>query len=87
MKTSPFTLKQNLSPEAASKKKKRDLEYANRRSALRADAQKKRRAAKKAGKNIDGMDYDHRTSSFKSVKANRGNNGNGTKKEGKNKKY
>ena len=87
MKRSPFRLKQQLSKEAALKKAERDLKYANKRSALRADAQEKRRAAKKAGKNIDGKDYDHKTSSFKSVKYNRGNNGNGTRKEGKNKKY
>ena len=87
MKRSPFRLKQQLSKEAALKKAERDLKYANKRSALRADAQNKRMAAKKAGKNIDGKDYDHKTSSFKSVKYNRGNNGNGTKKEGKNKKY
>ena len=88
MKSSPFKVtKQKLSKEAALKKKKRDLEYANKRSALRAESQKKRRAAKKAGKNIDGMDYDHKTSSFKSVKYNRGNNGKGTKLESKNKRY
>ena len=81
MKSSPIKLKQKLSPSAAKKKAERDLQYANKRSALRADSQMKRRAAKKAGKNIDGMDYDHRTSSFKSVKYNRGGGGNGTKNE------
>ena len=82
MKSSPIRLKQKLSKEAALKKKKRDLAAANKRSALRADSQKKRRAAKKRGMDLTGLDYDHRTSSFKSVKYNRGNNGNGTKKEG-----
>jgi len=81
MKGTPFKLKQKLSPSAAKKKAVRDLRYANKRSALRADAQKKRRAAKKAGKNIDGMDYDHRTSSFRSIAYNRGGGGNGTKNE------
>jgi hypothetical protein len=44
-----------------------------------------RRAAKKAGKNIDGKDFDHKTRTFKSVSKNRGNDGQGTKKEGKRK--
>jgi len=30
-----------------------------------------------------GKDYDHKDGKFKSVKANRGNDGNGTKKEKK----
>jgi len=83
MKSSPIKLKQKLSQSAAKKKAARDLAAANtsRRSTFRAESQKKRRAAKKAGKNIDGMDYDHRTSSFKSVKYNRGGGGRGTKKE------
>ena len=48
--------KQKLSPEAAIAKARRDLRYANSRNReiKRADAQKKRRAAKKDGKNIDG---------------------------------
>mgnify|MGYP004452502561 CR=1 FL=1 len=83
MKSSPIKLKQKLSKPAALKKAARDLAAANtsKRSTFRAESQKKRRAAKKAGKNIDGMDYDHRTSSFKSVKYNRGGGGNGTKNE------
>ena len=82
-KGTPFKLKQNLSPSAAKKKAARDLAAANssRRSTFRAESQKKRRDAKKAGKNINGMDYDHRTSSFKSVKYNRGGGGKGTKNE------
>jgi len=83
MKSSPIRLKQKLSPKASAAKKRRDLAAANSpaRKAKRADSQKKRRAAIKAGKNIDGMDYDHRTSSFKSVKFNRGGGGKGTKNE------
>ena len=84
MKSSPIKLrKQKLSPSAAKKKATRDLETAKSpaRKWKKADSQKKRRAAKKAGKNIDSMDYDHRTSSFKSVKYNRGGGGKGTKKE------
>ncbi len=66
--------KQKLSPEAALAKAKRDLRYANSRDReiKRADAQKKRRAAKKCGKNIDGKDYDHNTGRFTSVAHNRG---------------
>lgn len=80
--------KQKLSKKASIAKKKRDLTKAKSpyRKAAKADSQRKRRAAKKAGRNVAGKDYDHKTSTFKSVKANRGNDGQGTKKEGK-KKY
>ncbi len=83
MKSSPIRLKQKLSPKAAAAKKKRDLAAANSpaRKAKRAENQVLRRAAIKAGKNIDGMDYDHRTSSFRSIKFNRGGGGKGTKNE------
>tara|TARA_R110001606_G_scaffold383760_1_gene546174 strand:+ start:328 stop:591 length:264 start_codon:yes stop_codon:yes gene_type:complete len=66
--------KQKLSPEAAIAKARRDLRYANSRDReiKRADAQKKRRAAKKCGKNIDDKDYDHNTGRFTSVAHNRG---------------
>lgn len=76
--------KQKLSPRAAAAKKKRDLAYAKtpRRTKMKAENQRKHRANPSA----DGKDYDHRTKSFKSVKYNRGNNGNGTKKEGPKKK-
>lgn len=47
---------------------------------MRAENQRKRRAAKKAGENVDGMDYDHNTKRFVSVKKNRGGFGKGTKK-------
>jgi len=72
--------KQKLSPEAAIAKAKRDLRYANSRDReiKRADAQKKRRAAKNSGKNIDGKDYDHNTERFVSASYNRG----GTQKGG-----
>ena len=84
MKGTPFRLKQKLSPSAAKAKAERDLAYANSpaRKAKRAENQRKRRAALKKGVNLTGKDYDHRTASFKSVKYNRGNNGNGTKREG-----
>jgi len=76
--------KQKLSPKAAKAKAKRDLAAANspRRKKMRNENQKKRRAAIKAGKNVKGKDYDHKTGGFTSVKANRGNRGKGTKKEG-----
>ena len=81
MKGTPFKLKQKLSPKASAAKKKRDLAAANtsKRSTFRAESQKARR--KKSSSFLKGKDYDHRTSSFKSVKYNRGNNGNGTKNE------
>jgi|TARA_R110002020_G_scaffold404557_1_gene614674 hypothetical protein len=48
------------------------------RKAKKAENQRKRRANPKAAKN---KDYDHKTSSFKTAKANRGNDGKGTKLE------
>ena len=76
--------KQKLSPKAAAAKKKRDLAFAKTfsRKRKKAENQRKRRAAKKAGRNIEGKDFDHKTKKFISVKANRGNRGHGTKKEG-----
>ena len=76
-------MSQRLTRRARAAKAKRDLRYANARDrkAKRADSQKKRRAAKKAGLNLTGKDYDHKGSKFKSIKKNRGNDGKGTKKE------
>jgi hypothetical protein len=48
---------------------------------MRAENQRRRRAAIKAGKNIKGKDYDHKTRRFVSVKKNRSGHGKGTKKE------
>ena len=82
MKSSPIRLtKQKLSPAAAKKKAARDLKAAKSpyRKAAKADSQKKHRA----NPGMKGKDYDHKTSTFKSVKKNRGNDGQGTKKEGK----
>ena len=75
--------KQKLSPKAAAAKKRRDLAFAKTfaRKRKKAENQRKRRAAKKAGKNIKGKDFDHKTRRFTSIKANRGNRGRGTKKE------
>ena len=74
--------KQKLSPTARRAKAARDLAYAKtrRRTKMRAENQRKRRAAKKAGKNIKGKDYDHNSKRFVSVKTNRGGHGRGTKK-------
>lgn len=75
---------QNLSPTARRRKAARDLAYANSpaRKKKRAENQRLRRAAIKAGKNIRGKDYDHKDKRFETVKQNRGNDGQGTKKEG-----
>tara|TARA_Y100000593_G_C4210196_1_gene286403 strand:- start:49 stop:282 length:234 start_codon:yes stop_codon:yes gene_type:complete len=75
--------KQRLSVAAAKAKAKRDLAAANspRRSAMRAENQRLRRAAIKAGRDVSGKDYDHKDNKFKSVRANRGNDGKGTKNE------
>ena len=86
---SPIKLtKQKLSASAAKKKAERDKRYAmsTDRKAKKAENQRERRAAVKAGKNIKGKDYDHKDGKFKSVAANRGNGGKGTRQEG-NKKY
>ena len=84
MKGTPFKLKQKLSPKAAKAKAARDLAMANKRAPMRAESQKARRAAIKAGKNIDGMDYDHYTNTFVSSSRNRAGmnpNKKGTKNE------
>ena len=75
--------KQKLSPTARRTKLARDLAAAktpNRRR-KKAENQRLRRAAKKAGISLKGKDYDHKDKKFKSVKANRGNDGKGTKNE------
>tara|TARA_R110002020_G_scaffold89546_1_gene218803 strand:- start:103 stop:342 length:240 start_codon:yes stop_codon:yes gene_type:complete len=79
MKSSPIKLKQKLSPVARKAKATRDLAAANTRDReiKRADSQLKRRSAIKLGKNISGMDYDHKDKRFKPVSENRA----GTKNE------
>ena len=76
-----------LSPQAKRDKATRDLKAAKTpaRRKKKAENQRKRRAAaKKHGASwLKGKDYDHDDKRFESVKANRGNDGNGTKKEGK----
>ena len=75
--------RQKLTPTARRMKAIRDKRAAmtaDRRN-KKAENQRKRRAAKKAGRNIEGKDYDHKDKKFKSIKLNRGNDGKGTKKE------
>lgn len=74
--------KQKLSPLAAKRKALRDKKYAmtSDRKAKKAENQRKRRAAKKKGMQLSGMDYDHTRGKFVTVKVNRGNGGKGTKK-------
>ena len=75
--------KQKLTPTAKRMKAARDKKAAMTpsRRKKKAENQRKRRKAIKSGKNIAGKDYDHKDGKFKSVKANRGNDGKGTKKE------
>jgi hypothetical protein len=75
--------KQRLTPTAKRMKAIRDKRAAMTadRREKKAENQRKRRAAKKAGRNIEGKDYDHKDKKFKSIKLNRGNDGKGTKKE------
>jgi len=75
--------KQKLSPAARRAKAARDLEFAKSpaRKAKKAHSQRERR------KNPcpKGYDYDHKRQKCVTIKSNRGNEGEGTKKEsGKN---
>jgi len=72
-----------LSLRAIMAKRKRDLAAANtpKRRKMRAENQRKRRAAIKNGVNITGKDYDHTKNRFVSVKANRGGHGKEKKKK------
>jgi len=76
-----------LSPQAKRDKAKRDLKAAKtpaRRNKKAENQRKRRAAAKKHGISwLKGKDYDHEDKKFESVKRNRGNDGNGTKKEGR----
>tara|TARA_R100001082_G_C4311726_1_gene137027 strand:+ start:251 stop:484 length:234 start_codon:yes stop_codon:yes gene_type:complete len=74
---------QKLSSRARRTKLARDLAAAKTpdRRRKKAENQRLRRAAAKAGIKLKGKDYDHKDKKFKSVKKNRGNDGKGTKKE------
>ena len=84
MKETPLKLKQKLSPKAAKDKALRDKQamMSERGKKKKRENQVKRRKAIKEGKDIKGKDYDHKDGRFKSVKANRGNDGKGTRREG-----
>mgnify|MGYP003648574505 FL=1 len=84
MNSSPIKLKQKLSPEAAKAKAIRDKKamMSEHGKKKKRENQVERRKAIKSGKDIKGKDYDHKDGRFKSVKANRGNDGLGTKREG-----
>ena len=74
---------QKLSATGRRDKLARDLAFAKTpsRRNKKAENQRVRRAAIKAGTNIEGKDYDHKDNKFKTVKANRGNDSEGTKNE------
>lgn len=75
---------QKLSPAARRAKAARDKAYAMTpaRRAKKAHAQRMRR---KAGDTAEGKDWDHKDQRWESPAQNRGNDGQGTKKEsGKN---
>ena len=74
--------KQKLSSRASAAKKIRDLAYAMtpRRRKMKAENQKKRRAALKSGVDLSDKDYDNTKKKFVSVRANRSGHGKGTKK-------
>ena len=76
-------MKQKLTPTAKRMKAIRDKKAAMTasRRKKKAENQRRRRKAINEGKNIKGKDYDHKDRKFKSIKANRGNDGKGTKKE------
>ena len=66
---------QKLTPTAKRMKAIRDKKAAMTadRKRKKAENQRKRRKAKKDGKNIAGKDYDHTKKKFVSIKDNRGN--------------
>jgi hypothetical protein len=72
---------QNLSPQARRAKAARDKAYAMTpdRRAKKAHAQREARANPAAAKN---KDYDHKDQRWETPAQNRGNDGEGTKKEG-----
>jgi hypothetical protein len=72
---------QQLSPQARRDKAARDKAYAMTpdRRAKKAHAQREARANPSAA---EGKDYDHKDQRWESPAQNRGNDGEGTKKEG-----
>lgn len=74
---------QNLSPQARRDKAARDKAFAMTpaRRAKKAHSQRERR---EAGSKADGKDYDHKDQRWETPAQNRGNDGEGTKKESNN---
>ena len=72
---------QRLSATAKRDKAARDLAYAKTpaRRAKKAEDQRRHRADPRG----DGMDWDHKDGKWKSPAQNRGNDGQGTKREGR----
>jgi hypothetical protein len=70
---------QKLSPAAAKAKAVRDLAYAKTEDRKNKKAHSQRMHRSNPGNK--GKDYDHKDGRFESVKQNRGNDGEGTKKE------
>lgn len=72
---------QKLSPQARRAKAARDKAAAMtpRRRKMKAENQRRRRAA---GSRADGKDWDHKDQRWETPEQNRGNDGEGTKKEG-----
>jgi regulatory protein YycI of two-component signal transduction system YycFG len=70
-------------PEARKKKAATDKKINARpeQKKKRAESGRKRYAAKKAGKNIEGKDYDHAVKKFVPSKVNRGRKGEGGRKK------
>jgi len=67
--------KQQLSATARRDKAAADLLMAKSpaRRAKKAHAQREKRKAEKEGRNVDGLDYDHKRQAFVSIRSNRGN--------------
>lgn len=89
---------QKLSPKAAKDKAKRDLEFAKtpRRRKMKAGNQRRRRkkleelrekgfSLAEIKRWLNTVDFDHNNRRFEPISENRGNNGKGTKREGKRK--
>lgn len=81
MKSSAQYYREN--PESRKKKNAYDVKFESRKAQVkkRVEANRARRKAKKAGKNINGKDYDHAIQGFISVAKNRGRKGEGGRKK------
>ena len=70
-------------PNSRAKKKAYDVELGKKKSQTkkRVEANRARRKAKAAGKDIKGKDYDHATKRFVKSSTNRGRKGEGGRKK------